>query len=81
MILSIDDELIERAKHYSKKRGKTLSQTVEDYFALMGHPVEMNEEDLPPDLRSLIGMLEGYDKKGYKEYRAEYIERIEEKYR
>ena len=63
--LTIDEELVERAKYYSKKRGKTLSQTVEDYFALMGHPVELNEEDLSPEVRSLMGILEGYDKMGY----------------
>ena len=63
--LTIDEELIKRAKFYSKKRGKTLSQTVADYFAVMGHPTEINEEDLSPEVRSLMGILEGYDEMGY----------------
>ncbi len=65
LTLTIDEELIKRAKYYSQKRGKTLSQTVEDYFAVMGHPIEMNEEELSPEVRSLMGILEGYDKMGY----------------
>ena len=65
LTVTIDEGLIERAKYYSEKRGKTLSQTVEDYFALMGHPVEISEEELSPEVRSLMGILEGYDKMGY----------------
>ncbi len=40
--LSVDEELIERAKYYSEKRGKTLSKAVEDYFHLLG--VKMRDE-------------------------------------
>lgn len=65
LTLTIDEELIKRAKHFSQKRGKTLSQTVEDYFAVIGEPVEVDEENLSPEVRSLMGILEGYDKKGY----------------
>ena len=36
LTLTIDEELIELAKAYSKKEGKTLSKTVEGYFHLMG---------------------------------------------
>ena len=41
---TIDEELIERAKYYSKKRGKTLSQTVEGYFHVMGIWLRDEEE-------------------------------------
>ena len=70
LTLTIDADLIQRAKRHSQKRGKTLSQTVEDYFALMDAPIEFDEADLPPNVRSLVGMLagSGLDEQDYYEY-------------
>ena len=70
LTLTIDADLIQRAKRHSQKRGKTLSQTVEDYFALMDAPIEFDEADLPPKARSLVGILEGsgLDEQDYYEY-------------
>ncbi len=71
LTLTIDEDLIRRAKRHSQKRGKTLSQTVEDYFALMDEPIEeIDEADLPPKVRSLVGMLEGsgLDEQDYYDY-------------
>lgn len=79
LTLTIDEDLIQRAKRHSQKRGKTLSQTVEDYFALMDAPIEeIAEADLPPKVRSLVGMLAGYYKTGLDgalEERYLYLER------
>ena len=70
LTLTIDADLIQRAKRHSQKRGKTLSQTVEDYFVLMDEPIDIDEADLPPNVRSLVGMLEGsgLDEQDYYEY-------------
>lgn len=70
LTLTIDADLIQRAKRHSQKRGKTLSQTVEDYFALMDAPIEFDEADLPPKARSLVGILagSGLDEQDYYEY-------------
>ena len=82
LTLTIDENLIQRAKRHSQKRGKTLSQTVEDYFALMDAPIEFDEADLPPKARSLVGMLEGYDKMGYDgALEKRYLNHLERKYR
>ena len=70
LTLTIDADLIQRAKRHSQKRGKTLSQTVEDYFALMDEPIDIDEAKLPPKVRSLVGILEGsgLDEQDYYEY-------------
>lgn len=71
LTLTIDEDLIRRAKRHSQKRGKTLSQTVEDYFALMDEPIEeIDEADLPPKVRSLVGILagSGLDERDYYDY-------------
>ena len=71
LTLTIDEDLIQRAKRHSQKRGKTLSQTVEDYFALMDEPIEeIDEADLPPKARSLVGILagSGLDEQDYYDY-------------
>jgi len=83
LTLTIDEDLIRRAKRHSQKRGKTLSQTVEDYFALMDEPIEeIDESDLPPKVRSLVGILEGYDKMGYDgALEKRYLDYLERKYR
>ena len=70
LTLTIDADLIQRAKRHSQKRGKTLSQTVEAYFALMDEPIDIDEADLPPNVRSLVGILagSGLDEQDYYEY-------------
>ncbi len=73
--LSIDEDCIIAAKEYANKKGKSVSQLVEDYFAVMGKPTKpLRREELPPLTRSLTGILEGADIEDYRKY-------IEEKYR
>ncbi len=61
LTLRIDDELIERAKAYSKVAGKSLSQVVADYLALL--PAEGRETGVrrTPIVQSLRGLLRGAD--------------------
>lgn len=73
LTLRLDDALIERAKRYSAKSGKSVSQLVADYFAVI-------EVDLPlaaptPRVRALRGALKG---SGLDE--ADYRRHLEEKY-
>ncbi len=57
LTLRLEEQLIERAKAHAKKRGKSVSQMVADYFALL------DRGDLPETLapltRSLYGILGG----------------------
>ena len=57
LTLRLDDELIARAKRHSAKSGKSVSQLVSDYFAL----IDARESDIEvtPRVRSLRGVLAG----------------------
>jgi hypothetical protein len=60
LTLRLDDELIGRAKEYSRETGRSLSQLVAAYFALLTEGVEPRSE-LTPTVRSLRGVLRGHD--------------------
>lgn len=77
--LSIDEEKIRKAEEYARRRGKPLSQLVEDYFAVMGEPIEpRRKEELSPIVRSLTGSLKGALKgdgvKGHRDAYSDYLE-------
>jgi len=57
LTLRLDDALIRRAKRYSEKTGKPLSQLVAHYFALIDSNEEAPETELTPRVRSLLGAL------------------------
>ena len=81
--LTIDEECIRHAKTYAKMHGKSVSQLVEDYFAIMGKPIKTRPyEELSPIVRSLAGSLKGALKDdGIKNYREVYGDYLEDKYR
>ena len=55
LTLRLEEQLIERAKAHAKKRGKSVSQMVADYFALLDR--DDRPETLAPLTRSLHGTL------------------------
>ena len=74
LTLRIDERLIEKAKSYAKRRGKSVSALVADYFSLLDTE-ESRKEKLPPKVASLRGILKGKEVsiEDYKKY-------LEEKY-
>lgn len=78
LTLQMDDELIARAKAHAKKRGKSVSQLVADYFRIL----EKVEQKPPPQKKygpiteSLRGAL-----RGAKVDEEDYYRYLEEKYR
>ena len=78
LTLQMDDKLVALAKAHAKKRGKSVSQLVADYFSML----EKIEKKPPvkrkygPITESMIGLLEGaqVDEEDYYRY-------LEEKYR
>ncbi len=61
LTLRLEEELIQRAKSFAKRTGKSVSQIVAHYFAsLEGTPPE-NDVELTPVVRSLKGALRGAD--------------------
>jgi len=59
LTLRLDERLIQRAKAHSRRTGKSVSQMVADYFALLDDRVPTEERALPPRVRRLKGLLRG----------------------
>jgi hypothetical protein len=59
LTLRLDEDLIRRAKRYSRDRGKPVSQVVADYFAVLTDRHAEQEAPLPLIVRSLKGALAG----------------------
>ncbi len=57
LTLRLEEELIERAKAYSKRTGKSVSRLVADYFAALDPVAALTNDRLPPKTRSLLGAL------------------------
>ncbi len=76
LTLSVDKEVIERAKRYSKARKISLSKLVESY--LLSVTSKKNQDDeITPLVKSLSGVIkldEDFD------YKKEYADYLTEKY-
>ncbi|MCZ7663789.1 MAG: DUF6364 family protein [Thermoleophilia bacterium] len=74
LTLRLDDKLIASAKRHSAESGKSVSQMVADFFALID--AQDRDVDITPRVRSLRGVLAG---SGVDE--SDYRRHLEEKYR
>jgi len=60
LTLRLDEHLIARAKAIGKAQGKSVSQLVADYFAALdAQGASSDAAELPPGVRSLVGVLRG----------------------
>jgi hypothetical protein len=75
LTLRIDDELIDRAKSYARRSGKSVSQLVSDYLEMLPEPGLRQPRPLTPIVESLRGVLAG---SGLDE--ADYRRHLEEKH-
>lgn len=75
LTLRLEEKLIRRAKILAKKTGKSISQIVADYFALLEKQPEERDLPLTPLVRSLKGAL-----RGTKVEIEDYHRYLEEKY-
>ncbi len=75
LTLRMDGNLIESAKKYSARTGKSVSRLVADLFEIIKNEKIPHENPLTPTVRSLKGVLKGteVDEQDYKKY-------LEEKY-
>lgn len=76
LTLRIDDELIDRAKSYARRSGKSVSQLVADYLEMLPEPGGRPPRPLTPIVESLRGVLasSGLDEEDYRRH-------LEEKHR
>ncbi len=76
LTLSLDKEIIERAKGYARKRGKSVSKIVQDYLASISQTDATNRKTkLGPITHELHGVLKGKIPPDYKLDIADYIEK------
>ena len=60
LTLRLDDELIDQAKDYAARSGKSVSQVVADYFRLLPHgKAQTGTPSGTPLTESLRGLLRG----------------------
>ena len=57
LTLRLDAELIERAKRYGKRTGRSVSQMVADYFALLEQELVDEDDAVTPIVASMRGAL------------------------
>lgn len=70
LTLRMDEKLIESAKEYSAKTGKSVSRIVADLFEIIKNEKIVREESLTPTVKSLKGILKGkqLDETEYRKY-------------
>ncbi|HSD09261.1 DUF6364 family protein [Flavobacterium sp.] len=56
LTLSLDKEVIEKAKSYAKQTGRSLSELVEAYFENLTSKSE-KEDEIHPKVKKLIGRI------------------------
>ncbi len=73
LTLRLEEELVRRAKRLAKKRGKSVSKIVADYFTLFEAQKKKPEEKFSPIVQSLKGALRGttVDVQAYRKHLVE----------
>lgn len=56
LTLSLEKEVIERAKSFAKETGRSLSELVENYFESLTQKSEI-PDDIHPNVKKLIGRI------------------------
>lgn len=75
LTLRLDEGLVESAKKYSAKTGKSVSKIVADLFSIIDNEIIEKEFEITPTVKTLRGALRktNIDEMDYKNY-------LEEKY-
>ena len=75
LTLRLDDDLVESAKKYSVKTGKSVSRIEADLFAIIDNEIIENKFEITPTVKTLRGALRktNINEMDYKNY-------LEEKY-
>ena len=61
LVLELEQDLVDSAERYAEASGKSVSQIVAGYFAVLDSKATIDEASLPPITRSLSGILRGED--------------------
>ncbi len=74
LTLKLDQEIIEKAKHYASERKLSLSRIIENYLNSLTSDQTNNDLEISPFIKSLssgINIPADYD---YKKERADYLD-------
>ncbi len=69
LTLSVDEQVVQRAKQYAKERGTSVSELVERYLDEISRPLKGFED--PPVLREIRGILRSGDREDYRQHLIE----------
>jgi hypothetical protein len=70
LTLSVNPEIVSRAKRYAKRRGVSVSAMVEAYLAAVSETPDQSPKNSLPVLRSVRGILKKTDLEAYKKHLA-----------
>lgn len=74
LTLSLNQNVIEKAKKYAKSNKTSLSKMIEAYFdSLTNDKINDNEIQTTPLVESLCGIIKLHKNYDYKEARAKYL--------
>ena len=74
LTLKLDQEIIEKAKHYASEKKISLSRIVENYLNSLPSDKENNDIQISPFVKSLSSGIEIPADYDYKKDRADYLE-------
>ncbi|MDD7885201.1 DUF6364 family protein [Flavivirga sp. 57AJ16] len=78
LTLTIEKEIIERAKNYAKEKNRSLSDIIENYLKIL---TEKEQKDKDKKLNPIVESLKGSFKMPKNmDYKKELKNRLEEKY-
>ena len=66
LTLSIDDQVVQRAKQYAQKRGTSVSAMVECYLDAVTRPLKAVDD--PPILREIRGVLRDGNREHFRQH-------------
>jgi len=66
LTLTIEHTIIEKAKKYANGKGRSLSRIVENYLKTIIKAVNIENADLAPNVKSLLGTFKAPKNIGYK---------------
>ena len=77
LTLKLDNQVIERAKLYARKKNTSLSKLIEAYLQLLTSSNKSDSEEITPLVKSLSGVL---DATKVADYEVSYKKHLKKKY-
>jgi hypothetical protein len=73
LTLNIDKDVARKAKSYAKSKGRSLSDLIENYLKLLTKNTSIEESELTPRVKSLLGSVNLPDDFDYKKEISDYL--------